>query len=189
MVVGRCGDETDSKPVVVRPCADDKTFKLDQQPLEQCVAIRDEHRSAYAKLGTPLRERFAKDGTLCLSREYDAKHLAAHPQQAVKRIAMLKVASADAKHEPPQYNLIFRAELRNGHRLEGRNNCWPENYVYVCTHDAELDTQRSYFMTRTGDGVMLRDRKGSLGSLFKDRLGNDDRMFRLNAAPASACEF
>ena len=51
------------------------------------------------------------------------------------------------------------------------------------------DTQRSFYLTRAGDGVMLRDRKGSLGALFKTRLGNDDRMFRLNVAPARACEF
>jgi hypothetical protein len=191
VVVGGCGgsDEDNENPVVVRPGADDKTFRLDRQPLEQCTALRDAQRPAWAKLGAPLRERFAKDGALCLVREYDAAHLASHPQQTVKRIAVLKTAAAGKPHEPPQYNLSFRAELKNGRKLEGATNCWPEDYSYACTHNAEHDTARSFYLTRAGDGVMLRDRKGSLGALFNSKLGSDDRIFRLQPSPESACKF
>lgn len=190
VVVGGCGasDEDNENPVSIRPGADDKTFRLDKQPLDQCTALRDAQKPAWARLGPPLRERFAKDGTLCLTRDYDAAHLASHPQQTVKRIAVLKSAGGKP-HEPPQYNLAFRVELKNGRKFEGRTNCRPDEYSYACTHDAEHDTQRSFYLTRAGDGVMLRDRKGSLGALFKTRLGNDDRMFRLNVAPAASCEF
>lgn len=190
VVVGGCGasDEDNENPVSIRPGADDKTFRLDKQPLDQCTALRDAQKPAWARLGPPLRERFAKDGALCLTRDYDAAHLASHPQQTVKRIAVLKSAGGKP-HEPPQYNLAFRVELKNGRKFEGRTNCWPDEYSYACTHDAEHDTQRSFYLTRAGDGVMLRDRKGSLGALFKTRLGNDDRMFRLNVAPAASCEF
>ncbi len=85
---------------------------------------------------------------------------------------------------------MFRAVLKDGSRLEGKTNCWPENYTYACTHTVELDTVQSFYLTRAGDdAMMLRDRKGNLASLFKGRLGNDDRMFLLTAAPRSACEF
>jgi hypothetical protein len=190
VVVGGCGgsDEEQENPVHVQPGADDKIFRLDKQPLTQCTALRDAQRPAWAKLGPPLRERLALGGALCLSRVYDAAHLAAHPRQNVKRIAVLKVAAASG-HTPPQYNLIFRAELKNGRKLEGKTNCWPENYAYTCTHDAAADTQRSFYLTRAGDSVMLRDRQGSLGALFKSALGDDDRMFRLAPAPAATCEF
>lgn len=190
VVVGGCGasDEDNENPVSIRPGADDKTFRLDKQPLEQCTALRDAQKPTWAKLGPPLRERFAKDGAQCFTRDYDAAHLASHPQQAVKRIAVFKAAGGKP-HEPPQYNLSFRVELKNGRKFEGRTNCWPEDYTYACTHNAELDTQRSFYLTRAGDSMMLRDRKGSLGALFKTKLGNDDRMFRLNPAPAAACEF
>jgi hypothetical protein len=190
VVVGGCGgsDEDQENPVVVSPGADDKVFRLDKQPLNQCTALREAQKPAWAKLGPPLRERFAKDGALCLSRSYDAAHLASHPQQTVKSIAVYK--SAEKKpHEPPQYNLAFRVELKNGRKLEGRTNCWPEDYAYACTHAAELDTERSFYLTRAGDAVMLRDRKGSLDALFKNRLGSDDRMFRLNPSPETNCEF
>jgi hypothetical protein len=190
VVVGGCGasDEDNENPVSIRPGADDKTFRLDKQPLDQCTALRDAQKPAWARLGPPLRHRFAKDGALCLARDYDAAHLASHPQQTVKRIAVFKNAGGKP-HEPPQYNLAFRVELKNGRKFEGRTNCWPDEYTYACTHAAELDTQRSFYLTRAGDSVMLRDRKGSLGALFKTRLGNDDRMFRLNVAPAASCEF
>jgi hypothetical protein len=190
VVVGGCGasDEDNENPVSIRPGADDKTFRLDKQPLDQCTALRDAQKPAWARLGPPLRHRFAKDGALCLARDYDAAHLASHPQQTVKRIAVFKNAGGKP-HEPPQYNLAFRVELKNGRKFEGRTNCWPDEYSYACTHDAEHDTQRSFYLTRAGDGVMLRDRKGSLGALFKTRLGNDDRMFRLKVAPAASCEF
>ena len=45
VVVGGCGasDEDNENPVVVRPGADDKTFRLDKQPLDQCTALREAH--------------------------------------------------------------------------------------------------------------------------------------------------
>jgi hypothetical protein len=190
VVVGGCGgsEEDAMNPVFIDPGADDKVFRLDNQPLAQCTALRDAQKPVWAKLGPPLRERFSKDGALCLSRSYDAAHLARHPQQSVKRIAVLKSASGKP-HEPPQYNLSFRVELKDGRKFEGRTNCWPDDYTYACTHDAELDTQRSFYLTRAGDAVMLRDRKGSLGALLKTKLGSDDRMFRLDPSASGACEF
>lgn len=191
VVLGGCeaSDEDLANPIFIKPDPDDKTFRLDKQPVAQCAALRDAKKPAWAKLGSPLRERFAKAGALCLTRAYDAAHLASHPQQSVKRIAILKTAD-DAPHHPPQYNLSFRVELKDGQRLEAKTNCWPDNYAYTCTHAAELDTVRSFYLTRAGDYVvMLRDRKGSLAELFKHRLEDDDRMFRLSAAPASECDF
>ena len=190
VVIGGCGasDEEQADPIFVKPGADDNIFRLDKVAGGQCMALRDAQKPIWAKLGTPLRERFAKDGALCLTRSYDAAHLAAHPQQTVKRIAVLRTAGGEG-HSPPQYNLVFRAELKNGRKLEAKTNCWPENYTYTCTHDAELDTQRSFYLTRAGDDVMLRDRRGSLAALFKDKLGADDRMFRLQPGTEAACRF
>lgn len=189
VVLGGCGaseDDTDN-PVFISPGADDKVFRLDRQPLAQCSALRDAQKPVWAKLGPPLRERFSGDRALCLSRTYDAAHLAKHPQQTVRRIAILKSAG-QKPHEPPQYNLAFRVEIRDGRKFEGRTSCWPEGYTYACTHDAELDTERSFYLTRAG-GAVLRDRKGSLGSLLKTKLGSDDRMFRLDPSAEAACEF
>jgi hypothetical protein len=191
VVVGGCGasDEDQENPVAVLPSADDKTFRLDKQPLHQCIALREAMLPTWAKLGPPLRERFAMAGALCLAREYDAAHLDSHPQQTVKRIAVFKTAADGKPHDPPQYNLAFRVELKNGRKLEGSTNCWPEDYTYACTHRMDRDMVQSFYLTRTADGAMLRDRKGNLGTLLKGKLGSDDRMFRLTPAPESACKF
>ena len=175
VVVGGCGasDEDFENPVEVRPGADDKTFRLDKQPLDQCTELREAMLPTWAKLGPPLRERFARAGALCLAREYDAAHLASHPQQTVKRIAVFKTAADGKPHDPPQYNLAFRVELKDGRQLDGSTDCWPEDYTYACTSDVG-----SFYLTRTADGAMLRDRKGNLGTLLKGKLGSDDRMFR-----------
>lgn len=190
VVVGGCGasEEESENPLVISPGADDKVFRLDPQPLAQCTELRDAQKPVWAKLGAPLRERFSGEAAMCLSRRYDAAHLAKHPQQTVRRIAVLKSAGGKP-HEPPQYNLSFRVELKDGRKFEGRTNCWPEDYTYACTHDTELDTQRSFYLTRAGDAVMLRDRRGSLGALLKTKLGSDDRMFRLDPAAPADCEF
>ncbi len=190
VVIGGCGgsDEEQSDPVFVKPGTDDKTFRLDKQPLAQCTALRDAQLPVWAKLGPPLRERLAKDGALCMTRSYDAKHLAAHPKQTVKRIAVLE-APSNGDRQASSVNFIFRTELRNGQKLQGRTSCWPDQYSYVCTHDEKVDERGSFHLTRAGADMMLRDRLGSLAALLKAKLGTDDRMFRLQPAPESACEF
>ena len=92
VVVGGCGasDEDHENLVAVLPGADDKTFRLDKQPLDQCTALREAMLPTWAKLGPPLRERFATAGALCLAREYDAGHLASHPNRPSSASRCLK---------------------------------------------------------------------------------------------------
>ncbi len=92
VVVGGCGASEDEQENEehVSPGADDKVFRLDPKPVSACMAERAAMAPAFAKLGKPLRFRFKESETLCLSKSYDAEHLAAHPKQTIKRIAVLK---------------------------------------------------------------------------------------------------
>ena len=102
MVVGGCGaseDEQENEEYVA-PGADDKVFRLDPKPFAACMAERAAMAPAFAKLGKPLRVRFKENETLCFSRSYDAAHLAAHPKQTVKRIAVLKTRDSKADPRP-----------------------------------------------------------------------------------------
>ena len=156
---------------------------------ERLAALRDSLKPAYAALGAPLRERFKADD-LCLSRSYDAAHMAAHPKQTVKRIAVLKTRESKLSDDYPAYKLSFQIELRDGKRIEKKTDCSPDNYAYTCTHDPQLDTQRDFYLTRAGDNeVMLRDKRGVLAKLFDAKLGDDDRLFKLRASPAADCRF
>jgi hypothetical protein len=193
VVVGGCGASEDERDLsdFVSPGADDKVFRLDAKPVAECRALEDSRKPAWAKLGPPIRERLAREGEVCFARAYDAAHLGKHPQQMVRRIAVLKAADSKAENPDwPSYELTFRVETRNGKRYEKKTNCSVDNYAFACTHDPQLDMQRDFYLTRAGAGaVMLRDRRGTLEDLFGASLGSDDNFFRLHASDANACRF
>lgn len=193
VVSGGCGsdEDDDSRADFVKPGSDDKTFRLDPMPLAACRAIEDERKPAWAKLGPPIRESLAREGAVCFARSYDEAHLARHPQQTVRRIAVLKAEDVGpGADDHPAYELTFRAELKDGRRIEKKTTCSADNYAFSCTHDPAMDTAREFILRRAGsDGVILRDRTGKLNDLFGARLGADDRTFRMQGAPAAACNF
>jgi hypothetical protein len=193
VVVGGCGASEDEQERMdhVSPGADDKLFRLDRKPVAECAALRDAGRPAYARLGSPLRERLARADTACFARTYDDAHLARNPRQTVRRIAIVKAkATGSDDVEAPTYRLTFRIETRDGRRFEQSASCSPDSYAYACSPSEPVDDWRDFHLTRAGaDHVMLRDRRGSLAKLLKARLSADDRTFRLETAPASACAF
>ena len=193
VVIGGCGASEDEAEQAdfVKPGADDKVFRLDPLPIAQCRALEDSLKPAWAALGSPLRERLNRDDAVCFSRTYDAAHLRKHPQQTVRRIAVLKSkGERPADGDFPVYKLTFRAELKNGKTVERTTTCAPDQYAYACTQDERSDTARDFYLTRAGDDhVMLRDRRGVLSKMFDAKLGSDDRIFRLQQSPAETCAF
>jgi hypothetical protein len=193
VVVGGCGASEDEEEQSdnVKPGADDRVFRLDKKPIAECRALEDSRKPAWAALGAPLRERLNRDEAVCFSRSYDAAHLTRHPQQLVRRIAVLKVKGENPGADDfPSYNLVFRAELKNGKKVEKKTSCGADQYAFACTHDAAMDTARDFYLTRAGkDHIMLRDRRGAMNKMFGTSLGNDDRIFRLQQTQAQACEF
>jgi len=192
VLVGGCGasDEESENPVFFSPGADDKVFRLEPLPLAQCMALRDNVKPSFAKMGSPLRVRFAKEEAACFTRAYDDAHLKKHPRQTVRRIAVLKAAGGkDVHKDAPGYDLAFRIETRDGRKFTQTAKCYPDRYAYTCPVKADHDTAKDFYITRAGDdALMIRDRAGKLSDFFGAKLGDDDRIFRLNASAASACE-
>jgi len=192
VVVGGCSaseDERENEEYVL-PGADDRLFRLDPKPFAACMAERDAMAPVWAKLGTPLRIRFAENETLCLSRSYDAAHLQSHPKQTVKRIAVMRTKESRSEPGDAIYMLTFRIETRNGKTFEKQTTCAPDNYAFACTINKEMDVQRNFYLARTaGNDVLLRDKHGMLQKLFDTKLSTDDRVFRLRTGAAAACEF
>jgi hypothetical protein len=193
VVVGGCGasEEEEENTDYVKPGADDKVFRLDPLPVAQCRALEDSRKPIWAALGAPLRERLNTEDTVCFSRTYDAAHLKAHPQQTVRRIAVMKTKGKKlADGDFPAYKLMFRIALKDGKTLEKETTCAPDQFAYACTHNMDADTARDFYLTRAGkDHIMLRDRRGAMNRLFDVKLGSDDRIFRLEQSPAVACTF
>lgn len=193
VLIGGCGasEEESEHPVFFSPGVDDKTFRLEPLPVAQCAALREALKPAYAKMGAPLRVRFAKEEGACFSRVYDDAHLRKNPQQTVKRIALVKVAGGkDVHKDAPGYDLTFRIETKDGKKFTQSAKCYPDRYAYTCPVKAENDSAHDFYITRAGDNaLMIRDRAGKLRDFFGAKLGSDDRLFKLEAATASACEF
>jgi hypothetical protein len=194
VVIGGCGASEDEAEQAdhVSPGADDKVFRLDRKPVAECRALEDSRKPQWAALGAPLRERLDTESAVCFTRSYDAAHLSKHPKQTVRRIAVLKVkGDKRTEDEFPYYNFVFRVELKNGQRAEKTTQCGADQYAFACTHNAAMDTQRDFYLTRAGKNhMMLRDRRGAMNKMFDGlTLGADDRIFKLEQAAASACEF
>ena len=192
VVVGGCGASEDDREneEYVRPGVDDKVFRLDPKPFAACMAEREAMAPAFAKLGKPLRIRFEENETACFSRSYDTAHLASHPKQTVKRIAVMKTMSSKKDPNQVHYELSFALETRDGKKFSRKVNCAGDRYAFGCQPDEQSDMDTHFYLTRAGDdGMMLRDKRGLLGKAFKTSLGSDDRMFKLKASPAEACKF
>ncbi len=193
VVVGGCGasEEEEERTEYVTPGTGDKTFRLDKQPLSQCLALRDAQAPAWAKLGKPLRLRFDKGRATCHARSYDAAHLRAHPQQTVKRIAVLnprKEPASDTDSDMPNFKFVIRVETKDGQTYEKPINCEPERYTYMCTSpEPAPDGSHFFYLTRAGDDIMLRDRRGVLAPFLGARLGADDHMFKLSLGTEDDC--
>jgi hypothetical protein len=143
---------------------------------------------AFVKLGKPLRFRFKENETLCLSKNYDAAHLASHPKQTIKRIAIIKNKGSKPDPDQVQYELTFRVETRDGRTFAGKVPCAPDQYAFGCQPVGPIQHDWFFYLTRAGEhDVMLRDKHGLLEKVFKTRLGSDDRVFKLKASPAEIC--
>lgn len=192
VLIGGCGasDEEYENRFFFSPGADDKTFRLEPLPVAQCVALREQLKPAYAKMGAPLRVRFAKEEASCYTRTYDEAHLKKNPQQIIRKISLLKVAGGkDVHKDAPGYDLTFRIETKDGKKFTQSAKCYPDRYAYTCPVKAEIDTAKDFYVTRAGENaLMIRDRSGKLKDFFGAKLGNDDRLFKLETASASACE-
>jgi hypothetical protein len=192
VLIGGCGasDEENENAVTFSPGADDKTFFLEPRPAAQCAALRDAVKPAYAKMGEPLRIRFARAEASCYSRTYDPGHLGANPQQQVRHITLLKKARAkETETDEPGHDLTISVELKNGKRYTQTSKCYPDNYAFGCPAKAEADTVRDFYITRAGDDALtIRDRKGKLSDFFGVKLGAGDRIFKLEKHDPRGCE-
>lgn len=193
VLIGGCGasEEEHENPVFFSPGADDKTFLLQPLPLAQCTALREAVKPTFAKMGQALRIRFAKEEASCYARTYDDTHLKKNPRQTVRKIAMLKAAGGKEVHkDAPGYDLTFKIETKDGKKFTQSAKCYPDRYTYTCPVIAEADTQKDFYVTRAGENaITIRDRAGKFTTFFKTKLGSDDRLFKLESAAASVCEF
>jgi hypothetical protein len=179
VLIGGCGEDIDSADQVhFTPGKDDKVFRLDKKPIDACRA--EEQKTIPIRLGQgqPLRERFEPDEPFCYGRDYDAAHMAKHPQQ---KVASIRVGRLDPAPERKETDTMSAREWPNDVRVnvsmkmkagstsrKATYSCDPEVSNWKChitgpeTHN-DTCTERYFQLSRApGENISLINRRDGL---------------------------
>jgi hypothetical protein len=214
VLIGGCGEDVEaSQEVHFSPGKDDKVFRLDGKPAPVCYAEAQKARPI--RPGKPLRERFQETETFCFGRDYDAAHLATHPQQKVASIRVGRLTPAEERLDkdlsqkwPDDVKLSVGLTLKAGsarHAL--KYVCNPNEASWQCAAETISDAPstcdgNTFHLARSeGDDIMLFNRQAGLpvdaacqprraDESSDDRqrpTRSDDKTFRLVRMPIDAC--
>lgn len=142
-------------------------------------------------LAQGLRERAfypADGGSGCFLRQHDAAHMASHPGQQVKTIAL---GRTEYQPEDPRVIVRVMAMTRAGQYLTGMASCGGEGDRMMC--HMEGDAGR-FSLSAGRDGALRMDIApegisfaGDQGAYTIDGSAGGDRSFLLPPVPADAC--
>ncbi|MDR3376241.1 MAG: hypothetical protein P4L98_21165 [Ancalomicrobiaceae bacterium] len=131
----------------------------------------------------------------CFTRHYDAAHLASHPKQNVKDMAVLIAAYADQQPDFPQWTIIVSVHFR-GHaqRFAVSGSCslgHDPGQLLACGVDC--DGGRIGIRQKGSDELLLDIPEGARVGNEDEvvpktaRFGSDDKTFLLNRVSARDC--
>jgi len=204
------GDEDDPKELETKSLgADDHEFRLEPMPVEACKAEIAKAEGVSPALGEPLRKRLKPDQPFCYGRDYDAAHLAKHPEQVTVSIrvqrgpAELSAYAADNKsdHWPEGADVLVTLTTRNAAgKIDQKYTCDPLANQWQCVAksadpavSASCDVFKTIFLRRGTDGTMMLGNPNSglppIGDICAkpEATKSDDKVFRLSPLPLSAC--
>jgi hypothetical protein len=202
-----CGEEVE---VDFSPGTDDKVFRLEAKAVDICRA--EERKAIPIRPGKPLRARLQESELFCFGRDYDAAHLANHPQQKVASIRVGRLNPEAEKRRDPNQKWPSGVKLRVALTVKAAPSgraltyvCYPRESSWECTAEAVRDIPSScdgdtMHLARGGDDdILLINRKGGLPidapcettsrSNYDQQqpTRSDDRIFRLVRMPIEAC--
>ena len=192
---------------------DDSKFRLDRLPVEVCETEFAKIAGVDPALGEPLRKRLKPDQPFCYGRDYDAAHLAKHPEQATVSIRVQRgpaelSAYAAANRGPGSWpfdaQIVVTLTTRKGAgKIEQEyKHCFPELNQWRCyaktanptaSASASCDVSNKRVYLRRGiDGTMMLGNPDSglpIGDICAKSTPteSDDKIFRLSPLPLSAC--
>jgi hypothetical protein len=187
---------------------DDDNFALTSQPPDVCKAEFGRIDPPNPALGAPLRERLKPDESFCYGRDYDADHMKGHPNQATVSIRLYRspveiadyAALPESERNWPNNAKIMVTMTKRGasKNVSQRYNCNGEGDQWQCSPSSgdcsgggvgnEIDLRRDL-----NNGMILANPISSLPIVplcqSDDRIPtkSDDKIFRLNPMPLSAC--
>ncbi|UVK40894.1 hypothetical protein LHFGNBLO_002427 [Mesorhizobium sp. AR10] len=188
---------------------EDDNFRLDPMPAATCKAEFARVDPIDPALGPPLRERLKPDQAFCYGRDYDAAHLGSHPDQVTQSIRVFRApvelasfaAGGDTANWPDGADLTISVTTRQkASKVTQTYSCQGEGDQWRCAASAKMSdlscdiTQKEVFLRRGANGTMMLANPNSslpivdLCSKAADgETISDDKIYRLNPMPQSAC--
>ncbi len=214
VLVGGCGAEADEPEIDFIPGKDDKVFRLEAKAAAICRA--EERKAKPIRPGKPLRERFQENELFCFGRDYDADHLAKHPQQKVASIRVGRLSPASERRDPfsgaPDKKWPEELKLSVALTLKAAATrraltyvCNPREASWECHFDwaegvhSTCDDNTVHVARGRDDDILLINRKEGLPidapcqawqgqeSGPSQPTRSDDKTFRLVRMPIEAC--
>ncbi|MEO5756493.1 MAG: hypothetical protein ABIQ51_06520 [Mesorhizobium sp.] len=188
---------------------EDDNFRLDSMPAASCKAEFARIDPIDPALGDPLRVRLKPDQPFCFGRDYDASHLASHPNQLTQSIRVFRgpvelasfASGGDATNWPDGADIAVSVttRLKSG-KVTQTYSCQGEADQWRCAASSKMSNfscdiaQKEIFLKRGANGTMMLANPNSsvaivdLCSKAADgKTKSDDKVYRLEAMPQSAC--
>jgi hypothetical protein len=212
ILIGGCSEDLEaSKEVYFSPGTDDKVFRLEAKAKAICRAA--ERNATPIRPGKPLRERFEESELFCFGRDYDAAHLAKHPQQKVVSIRVGRLNPEAERRNwyekwPDDVKLSVALTVKAATTRRALTYvCSPREASWECTAKSVPDAASScdgdtiHLARGRGDDILLINRKEGLpidapcqakqesepNDDYQQATRSDDRTFRLVRMPIEAC--
>jgi hypothetical protein len=189
--------------------SEDDNFRLDPMPAATCKAEFARIDPIDPALGAPLRERLKPDQPFCYGRDYDAAHLASHPEQVTQSIRVFRgpvelasfAAGGDAANWPSGADIAVSVttRLKSG-KVTQTYSCQGEADQWRCSASSKMSdfscdiSQKEIFLKRGANGTMMLANPNSALAIVdlcskaaEGKTTSDDKVYRLNPMPQSAC--
>lgn len=189
--------------------SEDDNFRLDPMPAATCKAEFARIDPIDPALGAPLRERLKPDQPFCYGRDYDAAHIASHPEQVTQSIRVFRgpvelasfAAGGDAANWPSGADIAVSVttRLKSG-KVTQTYSCQGEADQWRCSASSKMSdfscdiSQKEIFLKRGANGTMMLANPNSALAIVdlcskaaEGKTTSDDKVYRLNPMPQSAC--
>ncbi|WP_245429435.1 hypothetical protein [Mesorhizobium sp. WSM3860] len=188
---------------------EDDNFRLDPMPADTCKAEFARIAPIDPALGAPLRERLKPDQPFCFGRDYDDAHLKSHPDQMTQSIRVFRgpielasfAAGGDAANWPDGADIAISVTTRQKEaKVMQTYSCQGEADQWRCSASSKMSdfacdiSQKELFLKRGASGTMLLANPNNAlaivdlcSKLAGGKTKSDDKIYRLNPMPQSAC--
>jgi hypothetical protein len=184
---------------------DDDGFVLDRLPADQCKKEFASIDPIDPTLGEPLRQRLKSDQPFCFGRDYDDTHLSSHPDQMTGAIRLSRGPSEIASNRSSSENWPSGAEIIVSVTTRNRSDKAVQNYScdgegdqWRCVATAKEGaascdlSAKEIYLRRGANGTMMLANPNSGMPIVdmcstSDKTQSDDKVFRLDQMPLSAC--